>query len=59
MSCHVSLQWKNGPLTSHSSVSRHTAKKAGLEPVTFAAFCAILANQVFVDVIFPSLSSPV
>jgi hypothetical protein len=43
-SCQVSLQWKNGPLTSHTNVKKQTVVKAGLDPVTFAAFWANLAN---------------
>jgi hypothetical protein len=51
-SCHVSLQRKNGPLTSHTKVNKNTAMKAELEPVIFAALWAIRANQKFVFGIF-------
>jgi hypothetical protein len=45
ISCQVSLQRKKRPLTSHNPVRKHTVMKAGLEPVIFAARCAIRANQ--------------
>lgn len=45
MSCQVSFQWKRGPLANHTRVRRQAARKAILDPVTFAAFWASFANQ--------------
>ena len=50
-SCHVSLQWNNGPVTIQSRVIPQIAIKAELDPAAFAVLCAIVANQyVFIEV---------
>jgi hypothetical protein len=36
--CHVSLQWKIGPVISHTNVMAQIATKAALEPTAFAVF---------------------
>src|SRR5665213_2490117 len=43
--CHVSLQWKTGPLMSQARVIAQIAINAALDPVALAVLCAIAANH--------------